>query len=133
MMLTLLLSGLFCAVMIVIALLVVVLRRRPEALLDAHRLALEQVLRAEQRDGRGELRQQLDSLSLQQEQRIDGFGARLEQLRETLNDDARKVLRGAHGFLSGAAGSASANVSSVRPRRRARPRVTRHTCTLFRP
>jgi DNA recombination protein RmuC len=91
MIINLLLVAVLCAVMIVIVLLLVMLRRRPEAQLDAHRLALEQVLRSEQREGRGELRQQLDSLSLQQEQRIDGFGGRLEQLRETLNEDARKA------------------------------------------
>ena len=67
--------------MIVIAQLVVLLRRRPDAILDAHRLLLEQVLRGEQREGRAELRQQLDSVSSQQEQRIDGFAARLDQLR----------------------------------------------------
>jgi DNA recombination protein RmuC len=77
--------------MIVIVLLTRLLRRRPDVLLEAHRAALEQALRSEQREGRGELRQQLDSLSTQQQQRIDGFGARLEQLRETLNDDARKA------------------------------------------
>jgi DNA recombination protein RmuC len=98
MIINLLLFGLLGAVIIVIALLVAVLRRRPEALLDAHRLALEQVLRGEQRDGRVELRQQLDGLSLQQEQRIDGFGARLEQLRETLNEDARKA-RAEHALV----------------------------------
>jgi DNA recombination protein RmuC len=87
----LLLTGLFLALAIVIALLAALLRRRPDALLEAHRQALEQALRAEAREGRGELRQQLDSLSAQQEQRIDGFGARLEQLRESLNDDARKA------------------------------------------
>ncbi len=86
-----LLVALFAAVMIVIALLVRLLARRPDAAVEAHRLAIEQTLRAEQREGRGELRQQLDSLSLQQQQRIDGFGARLEQLRETLNEDARKA------------------------------------------
>ena len=87
----LLLTGLFLALAIVIALLAALLRRRPDALLEAHRQALEQALRVEAREGRGELRQQLDSLSAQQEQRIDGFGARLEQLRESLNDDARKA------------------------------------------
>jgi len=86
-----LLMALFAAVMIVIALLVRLLARRPDAAMEAHRLTIEQTLRAEQREGRGELRQQLDSLSLQQQQRIDGFGARLEQLRETLNEDARKA------------------------------------------
>ena len=87
----LLLTGLFLALAIVIVLLAALLRRRPDALLEAHRQALEQALRVEAREGRGELRQQLDSLSAQQEQRIDGFGARLEQLRESLNDDARKA------------------------------------------
>lgn len=91
MMTNLLLVALVCAVTIVIALLIALLRRRPEALLERHRVALEQALRDEQRDGRGELRQQLDSLSLQQEQRIDGFGGRLDLLRETLNEDARKA------------------------------------------
>jgi len=89
--LDLLLSAVLVAFTIVIVLLANLLRRRPEALLEAHRSALEQALRSEQREGRGELRQQLDGLSAQQEQRIDGFGARLEQLRESLNDDARKA------------------------------------------
>jgi DNA recombination protein RmuC len=86
-----LLVAILGAVLVVIVLLLGLLRRRPEALLESHRLALEQALRAEQRDGRVELRQQLDGLALQQEQRIDGFGGRLELLRETLNDDARKA------------------------------------------
>ena len=89
--LLLLIAGLLCAVLV---LLVVLLLRRPE-------VRLEQSLREEQRDGRGELRQQLDSLSTAQEQRIDGFGRRLEDLstrtdqrldvlREALTEDARK-------------------------------------------
>ncbi|WP_189644759.1 DNA recombination protein RmuC [Luteimonas gilva] len=63
--------------------------------------SLESALRDEQREGRGELRQQLDSLSAAQEQRILGFGSllnsmasnndqRMEDLRETLTEDARK-------------------------------------------
>jgi DNA recombination protein RmuC len=88
---TLLVSLALLALAVVIGLLLALLRRRPDALFDGHRLALEQALRAEQREGRGELRQQLDSLSLQQEQRIDGFGSRLDLLRETLNEDARKA------------------------------------------
>ena len=87
----LLISGLLLAVLV---LLVVLLLRRPE-------LRLEQALREEQRDGRGELRQQLDGLSSAQEQRIEGFGRRLEDLstridqrldvlREALVEDARK-------------------------------------------
>ncbi len=87
----LLISGLLLAALV---LLVVLLLRRPE-------LRLEQALREEQRDGRGELRQQLDGLSIAQEQRIEGFGRRLEDLstrtdqrldvlREALVEDARK-------------------------------------------
>ncbi|NZA24833.1 DNA recombination protein RmuC [Luteimonas sp. SJ-92] len=74
---------------------------------------LERALREEQRDGRAELRQQLDSLSATQAQRIDAFGAqlqgvatrtdqrldelsnrtdqRLDLLREALIEDARKA------------------------------------------
>ncbi|MGI8560670.1 MAG: DNA recombination protein RmuC [Luteimonas sp.] len=63
---------------------------------------LEQALREEQREGRAELRQQLDGLSSAQAQRIDGFGARLtdfstrtdqrlDVLRAALNEDARKA------------------------------------------
>lgn len=99
---SLLLAALLVAVLVAIVLLALLLRRRPEALLEAHRERLEQALRDEQRDGRGELRQSLDGLSTLQAQRIDGFGARLGQfserteqrlelLRETLSEDARKA------------------------------------------
>ncbi|MDQ3206458.1 MAG: DNA recombination protein RmuC [Pseudomonadota bacterium] len=109
---TVILLLLLVAVLLVIALLVVLLRRRPDALLEAHRSRLEQALRDEQREGRGELRQQLDSLSAQQESRIEAFSARLNEstartdvrlneltartdqrldvLREALTGDARK-------------------------------------------
>ncbi len=95
---------------LVVVLLIVLLLRRPETRLG---LALERSLREEQRAGRGELRQQLDSLSATQGQRIDGFGGqlqavaartdqrldeltratdqRLDLLREALLDDARKA------------------------------------------
>ena len=90
---TLLLILLVLAVAIVV-LLVVLLLRRPEQ-------RLELALREEQRSGRGELREQLDSLSKQQETRIEGFGRnladlstrtdqRLDLLREALGEDARK-------------------------------------------
>lgn len=88
---TLLLVILLLAALVAIALLALLLRRHPGALLEAHRVRLEQALRDEQREGRGELRDQLDSLSLQQEQRIEGFGGRLDTLRDTLNEDARKA------------------------------------------
>ncbi|KAF1696167.1 DNA recombination protein RmuC [Pseudoxanthomonas jiangsuensis] len=93
-----LLAGLLLAAL---ALLVVLLLRRPEAALEKLRAQLEEALRAEQRDGRLELRQQLDGLASGQGQRIDGFArhladlgtrtdARLDQLRDSLNEDARK-------------------------------------------
>ena len=90
------------AVVVAIGLLALLLLRKPDAVLERHRVRLEQALRDEQRDGRSELRQQLDSLSAVQEQRGEGFGARLTEfntrtdqrldvLREALNDDARKA------------------------------------------
>lgn len=85
---------LLLAVAAAIVLLVVLLRRRPDALLEAHAARLQQTLRDEQRDGRGELRQQLDSLSSAQEQRIENFGLRLNNLAQ--RTDARlDVLRAA--------------------------------------
>ena len=80
---------------VAVALLLVLVLRRPES-------RLEQALREEQREGRGELRQQLASLSTSQEQRIEAFGGRLtdlttrtdqrlEVLRESLMEDARKA------------------------------------------
>ncbi|MCA1714072.1 MAG: DNA recombination protein RmuC [Gammaproteobacteria bacterium] len=85
-----LLLVLVIAAAIAIAMLVILLLRKPDKALDAQRVRLEDALRDEQRGGRTELRQQLDSLSLQQEQRIEGFGGRLDTLREALNEDARK-------------------------------------------
>jgi len=111
--LDLLLFAVIVAVTVVIVLLTRLLRRRPELLLEAHRSALEQALRAEQRDGRGELRQQLDSLSAQQETRIDAFGARLEQLRESLNDDARKARAEHAQALRDFAGALDARVGEL--------------------
>ena len=80
---------------VAVALLLVLVLRRPET-------RLEQALREEQREGRGELRQQLEGLSLAQEQRIDAFGGRLNELtlrtdqrldvlRDSLTEDARKA------------------------------------------
>ena len=97
-----LLVVLLVAALVAIVLLVLLLLRRPDTVLEAHRGRLEQALRDEQRSGRAELRQQLDSLSGQQETRIDGFGRnladltartdqRLDLLREALIDDARKA------------------------------------------
>ncbi len=89
--LLMILAGLIVAA---IALLIALLLRRPEQ-------RMELALREEQRSGRGELREQLDSLSRQQETRIEGFGRnltelstrtdqRLDLLREALGEDARK-------------------------------------------
>ena len=92
---TLLLVVLLIAVLVAIGLLLAMLLRRPEERIGA-------LLRDDQRAGRGELRDQLEGLSRQQEQRIDGFGrnladltlrtdARLDELRGALNEDARKA------------------------------------------
>nr|WP_324187777.1 DNA recombination protein RmuC [Lysobacter niastensis] len=97
-----LLIVLLIAVFAAIALLVILLMRKPAADLGPLGVQLEHSLREEQRQGRGELRQQLDSLSTQQEHRIDGFATRLndaavrtdqrlEDLREALTEDARKA------------------------------------------
>jgi DNA recombination protein RmuC len=79
---------------VAILLLIALLLRRPEQ-------RMELALREEQREGRGELREQLEGLSRAQEVRIDGFGRnltdlgtrtdlRLDQLRDSLTEDARK-------------------------------------------
>ena len=87
---TLLLVLLLLAMLVAIGLLVVLLLRKPDTLLEAHGARLQQALRDEQRDGRGELRQQLDSLSSAQEQRIENFGARLNE--HTARTDQRLDL-----------------------------------------
>jgi DNA recombination protein RmuC len=83
---------LLVAVLAAIGLLVVLLLRKPDRLLEAYGASLQQALREEQREGRLELRQQLDGLSAAQEQRIENFGARLDAL--TVRTDQRlDVLR----------------------------------------
>ncbi len=92
---SLLLILLLIAAAVAIVMLALLLLRKPEQ-------SLERALRDEHREGRGELRQQLDSLSAAQEQRIEGFGARLtemsvrtdkrlDDLRAALTEDARKA------------------------------------------
>ncbi|HEU4773289.1 MAG TPA: DNA recombination protein RmuC [Lysobacter sp.] len=99
---SLILIVLLVAVLVAIVLLVMLLLRKPDALLEAHRAGLEQALRDEQRDGRSELRQQLDSIVNQQDARMEGFGGklteltvrtdqRLDLLRDALLEDARKA------------------------------------------
>ncbi|HVK50216.1 MAG TPA: DNA recombination protein RmuC [Pseudoxanthomonas sp.] len=94
---TMLLILVFLAAVVVVLQLVMLLRRPTNQLGDQ----LERALRDEQREGRGELREQLEGLSRQQETRIDGFGRnltdlgtrtdqRLDVLRDSLTEDARK-------------------------------------------
>ncbi|MEP6634409.1 MAG: DNA recombination protein RmuC, partial [Luteimonas sp.] len=97
---------LLIAMAVAISLLIALLVRRPDG-------RLEQSLREEQRSGRGELRDQLDSLSLQQEQRIDGFGSRLDALRETLNEDARKTRGEQTEALRSFAGALDARIGEL--------------------
>lgn len=63
---------------------------------------LEQALRSEAREGRAELREQIDAFGRQQEQRLEAFArqlgelssrtdSRLQQLRESLAEDTRKA------------------------------------------
>ncbi|MBS0229266.1 MAG: DNA recombination protein RmuC [Proteobacteria bacterium] len=103
---TWLLIVLLLAVLVILGLLLALLLRRPDH-------GLGEVLREEQRAGRGELRAQMDSFALQQGQRSDGFGGqlqavatrtdqrldeltqrtddRLDALRTALGEDARKA------------------------------------------
>lgn len=96
------LFGLCVAVVLLLLGVLLLLLRRPERELRAHRDQLEQALREEQREGRGELRQQLDGMAQAQAARIAEFGKqldnlaartdqRLEGLRNTLGEDARKT------------------------------------------
>ncbi len=93
-----LLIVLLILVAIAVVLLAVLVLRRPEARIGD---LLERALRDEQREGRGELREQLEGLSRAQDARIDGFARnladlstrtdqRLDVLRDTLSEDARK-------------------------------------------
>ncbi len=90
------------AVAIAIGLLVLLLLRKPDAAMARLREQLEQALRDEQRDGRGELRESIDGMSERQAQRIDQFGLRVNELTErtdrrldefriAIAEDARKA------------------------------------------
>ncbi len=98
---SILLILLLVAVLAALVLLVLLLRRRPDEALVRLRAELADALRDEQREGRGELRQLLDGLANAQAQRSDGFARlladfgvrtdqRLDVLRDTLSEDARK-------------------------------------------
>ncbi len=89
----LILAGLVAAVLV---LQLIVLLRRSDT------TGLEQTLREEQREGRGELREQLEGLARQQDARMEVFSRhlaelstrtdqRLDLLREALGEDARKA------------------------------------------
>lgn len=90
---TLLLAGLLAVVLV---LQILALLRRHDG------TALEQAVREEARAGRAELRELVEAQARQQGERLDGFArslidlstrtdARLDQLRETLGEDARKA------------------------------------------
>jgi DNA recombination protein RmuC len=82
---TMLLGLLLAAVAVAIVLLVaLLLRKAPRPDLGPEHARLEQALRAEQREGRGELQQRLEALSARTDQRLD-------LLREALAEDARKA------------------------------------------
>ena len=88
----LILAGLLLVV--IVLQLVLLLRRNGNS-------ELENVLRREQRNGRSELRELLEAMARQQDARMDGFSRnltdlstrtdlRLDLLRDSLNEDARK-------------------------------------------
>src|SRR5690348_7368561 len=82
---TLLLGLLLAAVVVAIAMLAMLLwRKPPRPDLAAEHARLEQALREDQRAGRGELREELAALSGRTEHR-------LELLRQTLSEDSRKA------------------------------------------
>jgi len=82
-----LLAGLL---VLAIALLLGLFLRRPEAAFARLRAELEEALRQEQREGRMELRAQLDGFARQLVDLGTRTDARLDTLRDTLNEDARK-------------------------------------------
>ncbi|TAK39239.1 MAG: DNA recombination protein RmuC [Lysobacteraceae bacterium] len=81
---TLLLALVLIGIVANLGMLLFLLRRRPDAAIAGFRERLEESLREEQRSGRAELRQQLDSLAGRSDERLD-------RLRETLAEDARKA------------------------------------------
>jgi hypothetical protein len=85
------------------ALLIVRLMRKPDTLRETHGARLRQALREEQRDGRGGLRQPLDSLFAAQEQRIETFGRRMNALTDRTDArlDVLRLHRGAGAQVLG--------------------------------
>lgn len=88
---------LLLAMLIAIVLLVVLLLRKPDAALVMLREQLEDALRGEQREGRGELRESLESLARAQATQMEGFGTRLlevEQRHDARFGQFREALSG---------------------------------------
>ena len=82
-------------VAIAVVLLAVLVLRRPEARIGD---LLERALRDEQREGRSELREQLEGLSRAQEVRIDGFARSLADL--STRTDQRITIAGPTTLLA---------------------------------
>lgn len=86
---------LLVAVAIAIALLVVLLLRKPDAALADLRQRLEEALREEQRAGRGELRESLESSATAQSRHIldlaERTDTRLDAFQKSLSDDAHNA------------------------------------------
>ncbi|PNS08785.1 DNA recombination protein RmuC [Solilutibacter silvestris] len=86
---------LLVAVAIAIVLLVVLLLRKPDAALAELRERLEDALREEQRSGRGELRESLESSATAQSRRINDLtertDTRLDAFQKALSDDAHNA------------------------------------------
>ena len=105
----LLMWALLGAMCVAVVLLLVLVLRKPDAALAALRERLEDALRSEQREGRGELRESLESLARAQSVQMESFAARLadsEQrhdarftgFRDALAEESRQA-RGESGEL----------------------------------
>ncbi|WP_240318539.1 DNA recombination protein RmuC [Lysobacter sp. TY2-98] len=89
--------------------------------------ALRESMEAGARDHRQELRQQIDAMAMQQQQRIDAFGNSLEALRERLGEDAR-AARGEINQLQQANGEAlRQRIDAMAERNDERMRVLRES------
>src|SRR5580765_2782271 len=86
---------LLVAVAIAIVLLIVLLLRKPDAALATLRDRLEEALRDEQRAGRGELRESLESSAMAQSRNIldlsERTDTRLDAFQKSLSDDAHNA------------------------------------------
>lgn len=89
---TLLIALLALTGLLLVGVVVLLFRGVGSAALQRHREQLEQALRDEQREARGELDRRLDGLGRAQGQRIDGFALRLDQFGER-HDTAMRALQ----------------------------------------